>query len=129
MIHAIFRDSLTLSHSRKNLGTLKVDRKSVDMILGNEVHSMRLCISCITGIEAEGDMMVVHLARSIRLTYAGAVNLVERKSTPYPSLFRAKKVMMASRQDGVRRAIIGACSKFGSCNGQRRFIVYYCARH
>lgn len=81
MIHAIFRDSLTLSHSLKNLGTLKVDRKSVDMIRGVEVHCMRLCISSTTGSEEDGDIIVVHLARFMRLTYAGAVNLVERNRT------------------------------------------------
>lgn len=81
MIHAILRDSLALSHSRKNLGTLKVDRKSVDIILGIDVHCMRVCISSITGREEDGDIMVVHLARSMRLTYAGAVNLVERNRT------------------------------------------------
>lgn len=88
------------------------------MILGSEVHCIRLCISSITGVEAGGDIMVVQLASFMRLTYAGAVNLVERNRTAYPSLFRAKKEIMASRPEGVRRATTGACSRLGSCNGQ-----------
>lgn len=63
--------------------------------------------------------MVVHSANFSKLTYAGAVSLVERKSTAQPNLFRAKKDMMASKHDGVRRATTGALSDDESCKGQK----------
>lgn len=59
-------------------------------------------------------MMVLQSAKFMRLTYAGAVSLVERKSTAQPSLLRAKKDIMASKHDGVRRATTGALSSDGS---------------
>ena len=54
--------------------------------------------------------MVVQSASLIKLEYAGAVSLVERNRTAHPNLPRAKKDMMASKPEGVRRATTGAFS-------------------
>ena len=67
--------------------------------------------------------MVVHFAIPIKLTYAGAVSLVERKSTAHPNLLKAKKDTMASSPDRVSRATTGAFSAFGSYNGQPSLTV------
>lgn len=57
--------------------------------------------------------MVEQSAKFKRLTYAGAVSLVERKRTAHPNLFKAKKDIIASKHDGVSRATTGAFSDAG----------------
>jgi len=58
--------------------------------------------------------MMVQSANFMRLTYAGAVSLVDRKSTAHPNLFRAKNDTIASKHDGVSSATTGAFSADGS---------------
>lgn len=82
------------------------------------MHGIKLCISSIIAFELGGEMIVVQSASFIRLTYAGAVNLVDRNRTAHPSLLRAKKETMASRHEGVRRATTGAFSRDESFGGQ-----------
>jgi len=67
-------------------------------------------MSDMTVLYIDGAIIVVQSASFMRLTYAGAVSLVDRKRTAHPNLFRAKKEIMASKHDGVRRATTGALS-------------------